>query len=143
MAFKTGIGAGIILSETGKSEDSIAAVVLQGMAAGTLLYVVFFEVLAREKINRHSGVWQLCAILAGFGIMLTLQMISEFFWFGLSFGYKFILVLASFFLLCGLSNTFLKNVRRPCLEKTERIMSLLKKKCTKLQLPRCFRISDI
>lgn len=69
---------GIALSDTGKSEEDVTSVILQGMAAGTLLYVVFFEVLARERNNRHSGVWQLCAILAGFAVMFSLQLISEF-----------------------------------------------------------------
>lgn len=49
------------------------------MAAGTLLYVVFFEVLSREKDNRHSGIWQLLAILAGFLVMFALQVLSKFF----------------------------------------------------------------
>lgn len=50
---------------------------LQGMAAGTLLYVVFFEVLARERNNQHSGVWQLVAIIAGFALMFGLQVASK------------------------------------------------------------------
>lgn len=74
----SGIGVGIALSDTGTSEEDVTSVILQGMAAGTLLYVVFFEVLARERNNRHSGVWQLCAILAGFAVMFLLQLISEF-----------------------------------------------------------------
>ncbi|CAG9860967.1 unnamed protein product [Phyllotreta striolata] len=69
-----GIGAGIIVSEKDSAED-ITSVVLQGMAAGTLLYVVFFEVLAREKKNSHSGFWQLMSICAGFGCMFVLQII--------------------------------------------------------------------
>ncbi|KAG5877901.1 hypothetical protein JTB14_011618 [Gonioctena quinquepunctata] len=69
-----GIGAGIILSEKGSAED-VTSLVLQGMAAGTLLYVVFFEVLARERDNRHSGFWQLVAIAAGFIFMFMLQVI--------------------------------------------------------------------
>ncbi|CAG9836989.1 unnamed protein product [Diabrotica balteata] len=67
-----GIGAGIILSEKDSTED-VTSIVLQGMAAGTLLYVVFFEVLAREKNNNHSGFWQLLAIWAGFACMFVLQ----------------------------------------------------------------------
>lgn len=47
------------------------------MAAGTLLYVVFFEVLARERENRHSGIWQLLAILTGFAVMFVLQTASK------------------------------------------------------------------
>ncbi|KAJ8975544.1 hypothetical protein NQ317_009200 [Molorchus minor] len=43
------IGIGIILSGKSDSSEDITSLVLQGMAAGTLLYVVFFEVLARER----------------------------------------------------------------------------------------------
>ncbi|CAG9824167.1 unnamed protein product [Phaedon cochleariae] len=69
-----GIGLGLILSEKASSED-ITSVVLQGMAAGTLLYVVFFEVLSRERNNRHSGFWQLAAIVSGFACMFIFQII--------------------------------------------------------------------
>ncbi|KAJ8981535.1 hypothetical protein NQ317_006696 [Molorchus minor] len=72
-----GIGIGIILSGKSDSSEDITSLVLQGMAAGTLLYVVFFEVLARERENQHSGVWQLLSILCGFAVMLLLQFLSE------------------------------------------------------------------
>lgn len=71
-----GIGIGIILSDLGSNQEDITCVVLQGMAAGTLLYVVFFEVLSRERDNHHSGIWQLLAILTGFIIMFALQIIT-------------------------------------------------------------------
>lgn len=75
-----GIGVGIALSNDGEEAgtSSVATVILQGMAAGTLLYVVFFEVLQRERANTKSGIWQLIAIVAGFVIMLALQLISEY-----------------------------------------------------------------
>lgn len=73
-----GIGVGIALSNDGKEAgtNTVATVVLQGMAAGTLLYVVFFEVLQRERANTQSGIWQLVAIMAGFAIMFALQLLS-------------------------------------------------------------------
>ncbi|XP_017778077.1 PREDICTED: zinc transporter ZIP1 isoform X2 [Nicrophorus vespilloides] len=71
-----GIGVGIALSGGGSSEIDVTSVVLQGMAAGTLLYVVFFEVLARERSNGHGGIWKLIAIIAGFGVMFTLQILT-------------------------------------------------------------------
>ncbi|XP_076264511.1 zinc transporter ZIP1-like [Rhynchophorus ferrugineus] len=71
-----GIGIGIILSNLESNEQDITCIVLQGMAAGTLLYVVFFEVLARERDNRHSGIYQLLAILAGFFVMFGLQALT-------------------------------------------------------------------
>ncbi|XP_030749156.1 zinc transporter ZIP1-like [Sitophilus oryzae] len=71
-----GIGIGIILSNLESNQEDITCVILQGMAAGTLLYVVCFEVLSRERDNHHSGIFQLLAILAGFLVMFGLQTIT-------------------------------------------------------------------
>ncbi|PSN46576.1 hypothetical protein C0J52_13847 [Blattella germanica] len=75
-----GIGVGIALSNDGgdAGTSTVTTVVLQGMAAGTLLYVVFFEVLQRERANTQSGIWQLLAIMAGFAVMFALQLVSEY-----------------------------------------------------------------
>lgn len=73
-----GIGIGIGLSHNNESPGGeLVSVVLQGMAAGTLLYVVFFEVLQRERSNHQSGILQLIAIMAGFGVMFGLQVLSK------------------------------------------------------------------
>ncbi|PNF30595.1 hypothetical protein B7P43_G06135 [Cryptotermes secundus] len=74
-----GIGVGIALSNDGEEAgtNTVPTVVLQGMAAGTLLYVVFFEVLQRERANTQSGIWQLVAIIAGFAIMFALQLLCK------------------------------------------------------------------
>lgn len=74
-----GIGIGIALSEdAGSGGNNLLTLILQGMAGGTLLYVVFFEVLQREKANSQSGLLQLIAIMAGFGVMFALQLISKY-----------------------------------------------------------------
>ncbi|XP_063217042.1 uncharacterized protein LOC134527929 [Bacillus rossius redtenbacheri] len=72
-----GVGAGILLQGGGGGGGGggAAAVVLQGMAGGTLMYVVFFEVLQRERANTQSGVAQLAAIAAGFLTMFGLQIL--------------------------------------------------------------------
>lgn len=75
-----GIVIGMVLVQcgTGGSVDGSpgrVAVILQGLAAGTLLYVVFFEVLARHK---QSGFLHLLSILFGFSSLLILQIISEY-----------------------------------------------------------------
>lgn len=73
-----GIGIGIALSnDPTTSGTELSTVILQGMAAGTLLYVVFFEVLQRERANEQSGILKLVAIMAGFGVMFALQFISK------------------------------------------------------------------
>lgn len=74
-----GIAAGLILAQfdcgsPSKSSGPVA-IVLQGLAAGTLLYVVFFEVLARHKQPGFSHVF---AIMLGFSILLVLQILSEY-----------------------------------------------------------------
>lgn len=74
-----GIGIGIGLS--GSTEDghhSILNAILQGMASGTLLYVVFFEILQRERDNKVSGLKQLLAIVVGFCIMFGLLIAGKF-----------------------------------------------------------------
>lgn len=46
---------------------------LQGLASGTLLYVVFFEILQREG----TGMRQFCATAIGFGLMFGLLITSK------------------------------------------------------------------
>jgi len=75
-----GIVIGMVLVQcgTGGAVDGSpgrVAVILQGLAAGTLLYVVFFEVLARHK---QSGFLHLLSIMFGFSILLVMQMMSEY-----------------------------------------------------------------
>lgn len=74
-----GIGIGILLSEDSSdlSTASPLTTVLQGMAAGTLLYVVFFEVLQKERGNTNHGAWQLVSIILGFVVMLGLGIVGK------------------------------------------------------------------
>ena len=56
-----GAGIGIILSETVKSEvetQALSVIVMQGLATGTLLYVVFFEVIEKERQKGTNGMIQ-------------------------------------------------------------------------------------
>ncbi|XP_025199352.1 zinc transporter ZIP3-like [Melanaphis sacchari] len=74
-----GITIGMVLVRFGNGSSvdrgpGLVAVVLQGLAAGTLMYVVFFEVLARY---RQSGFLHLLSIILGFCVMLGLQMITR------------------------------------------------------------------
>merc|ERR1712038_231720 len=69
-----GIAIGIILSEAGSGTvPGIMVSTLQGIAAGTLLYVVMFEVLNRERMKEVSGLLQLVGVLFGFGVMLIIE----------------------------------------------------------------------
>jgi len=80
MVTPIGIGIGLALGHLKNDSENLGTTptILQGMAAGTLLYVVFFEVLARERANEKSGLLQLLAIIVGFTLMLGLQIASEF-----------------------------------------------------------------
>lgn len=71
-----GIAFGIALRDhEDAAELSLVPIILQGMAAGTLLYVIFFEVLQRERnSSNQSGALQLVAIFVGFSTMLLLQL---------------------------------------------------------------------
>ncbi|XP_062134664.1 zinc transporter ZIP1 [Drosophila sulfurigaster albostrigata] len=65
-----GVGIGIAVSETASAnQPSIPAGILQGIACGTLLYVVYYEIVAKN----HAG-WRifLCC-LGGFVLMFGLQ----------------------------------------------------------------------
>ena len=56
-----GAGIGIAISETDTSESDIQSnlvTVLQGLATGTLLYVVFFEVIEKERQKGTNGILQ-------------------------------------------------------------------------------------
>ncbi|KAJ9578448.1 hypothetical protein L9F63_005318, partial [Diploptera punctata] len=66
-----GIGAGLLISDESREsvEGGAPNAVLQGMATGTLLYVVFFEVLQKERASKESDIKQLLAIMVGFFVM--------------------------------------------------------------------------
>ena len=69
-----GIGIGIAISDDQGSAD-VPSVILQGLASGTLLYIVFFEILQRDK---NGGLKQYGAILLGFLIMFGLTFLSKY-----------------------------------------------------------------
>lgn len=70
-----GIGVGIAISQQANAnQPSIPSGILQGIASGTLLYVVFFEILTEN----HAGWRAYVAALAGFGVMFGLQILCKF-----------------------------------------------------------------
>lgn len=70
-----GVAIGIAVShDSSSSEDSIPSAVLQGIACGTLLYVVFFEILSKH----HAGLGAFLAMLIGFCLMFGLQNIGKY-----------------------------------------------------------------
>ncbi|XP_055704522.1 zinc transporter ZIP3-like [Phlebotomus papatasi] len=68
-----GIGIGIGVSASGDaSATSVPSAILQGLATGTLLYVIFFEILSKDR----SGIVKFLATLVGFAIMFGLQFLT-------------------------------------------------------------------
>lgn len=70
----SGIVVGAIMT-TGSNGDSLAVpnVVLQGFATGTLLYVIFFEILSKDR----SGMVPYLSVLIGCVFMGLVQFIGE------------------------------------------------------------------
>jgi zinc transporter ZupT len=71
-----GILIGIIVTihkgDTDESGGHVLLIgILQGLAAGTLLYITFFEVLARDKLTKYgmSGLAGALAVMLGFALM--------------------------------------------------------------------------
>lgn len=68
-----GIGIGIIISDDSDG-TAIPSVILQGLATGTLLYVVFFEILSKTT---RSNLQQYFVVLCGYLVMFGLQFLSK------------------------------------------------------------------
>jgi len=74
-----GIGIGLAVMENITHETSsyyLSVAVLQALASGTILYVVVFEILERERSKSISGLVQLCFIIFGFGLMMTVEFLA-------------------------------------------------------------------
>ncbi|KAL4715986.1 hypothetical protein ACJJTC_013286 [Scirpophaga incertulas] len=68
-----GIGIGIILvGGEGATAAGVYSVVLQGLASGTLLYVIFFEIWKGDR----TGILQFVASIVGFFLMFGLQLLT-------------------------------------------------------------------
>ena len=68
-----GIGIGISNIDSGPEYD-VTVGFLQALAGGTILYVVVFEILERERSKNISGLAQLLFVILGFCAMLTVEL---------------------------------------------------------------------
>lgn len=65
-------------ASVGSPSDYLVIWVLNGIAAGTILYVVMFEVLQREKARAHiQGILQFGAVLTGFVVMVLIHTLGS------------------------------------------------------------------
>lgn len=69
-----GIGIGILISHSdGITSPTVPSAILQGLACGTLLYVVFFEILSKN----HAGLFAYFSLFVGFLVMFGLQQLGK------------------------------------------------------------------
>lgn len=76
VANPVGVILGLIVTMKSKVDTlckSVAVVLLEGLSAGTILYITFFEILKREKERRVHRLSRSCCIIAGFTLMALLQ----------------------------------------------------------------------
>ncbi|XP_037077629.1 zinc transporter ZIP2-like [Pollicipes pollicipes] len=76
LASPTGIVLGTLVTSSSGGHMALTAV-LQALAAGTILYVVIFEIIGGERAKPGSGLAKLAAILAGFSFMLLMVTVVQ------------------------------------------------------------------
>lgn len=68
----------VILTESSMSEsDSPVIIMLSAVATGTILYIVFFEILQRDRSkddNKFSGFFLFTSMIVGFGTMVCITL---------------------------------------------------------------------
>ena len=86
-----GIGIAITISSNNEIAYYLSVAILQALAGGTILYVVVFEVLERERSKSVSGIAQLMFVIIGFCCMMSVELLGM---------KKFCTVVDSFFIWC-------------------------------------------
>ena len=74
-----GIGIGIVITSNMESGASyyLSVAILQALAGGTIIYVVVFEVLERERSKSVSGLAQWFFVVLGFGVMMSIELLGK------------------------------------------------------------------
>ena len=69
-----GIGIGMAITDPRQQENAnnTGLIVVQGIATGSLLYVVFFEILEKERQKPVPGLLQVIGVSCGFIFMVLL-----------------------------------------------------------------------
>ena len=71
-----GIGLGTALAESAGPLHQLAQSVLEGMAAGTFLYITFLEILPQELATSEQRILKVILLLAGFALLTGLLFIQ-------------------------------------------------------------------
>lgn len=73
-----GILIAILTSGQVSSEPSLVMIILSAICTGTIIYIVFFEILQRERVSSVSGLAQFFIVLIGFTLMTCVTLfVSE------------------------------------------------------------------
>lgn len=71
-----GIGIGMGIETVQHLAESIISVVLQGLAAGTFLFITFFEILSQELADKHDRLLKVLFLALGYGVLAGLVFIK-------------------------------------------------------------------
>ena len=79
LMFPVGATVGILVSEFGGDGEvhEVAIATLQGVAGGTILYIVMFEILNNERLKDVPGIIQLLGLLIGFSLMMIIEIFGK------------------------------------------------------------------
>ncbi|XP_056108632.1 zinc transporter ZIP3-like [Rhinichthys klamathensis goyatoka] len=71
-----GIGIGMGIETVQHLAESIISVVLQGLAAGTFLFITFFEILSQELADKHDRLLKVLFLTLGYVVLAGLVFIK-------------------------------------------------------------------
>ncbi|XP_010869645.1 zinc transporter ZIP3 [Esox lucius] len=71
-----GIGLGMGINTAQNLAGGVTSAVLQGLAAGTFLFVTFFEILSRELEDKHDRLLKVFFLVLGYGVLAGLMFIK-------------------------------------------------------------------
>lgn len=71
-----GIVVGMGIESTQTLAGSVVSVVLQGLAAGTFLFVTFFEILSRELDDKRDRLLKVLFLILGYAVLAVLVFIK-------------------------------------------------------------------
>ena len=79
LMFPVGATVGILISDAGGGGEvhEVTIATLQGVAGGTILYIVMFEILNNERLKDVPGIIQLLGLLIGFSLMMIIEIFGK------------------------------------------------------------------
>ena len=72
-----GIGIGITRISSEGPTYFMTVGVLQALAGGTIIYIVVFEVLERERSKEVTGLAELLFVILGFSVLMSVELLGK------------------------------------------------------------------